>query len=130
MLKIGERYKIFLLDIVIIIASSLIFICSYLLYLIWKIEIVYSVIISFCFSIMVGILLDDYKSVFICILVSLILGSAVVTFILVRPVMIAEPGKFDITLTVIVSSLAKMGLFNIVASLIGALLGFFSSGEF
>jgi len=129
-LKIGERYKIFFLDIVIIIASSLIFICSYLLYLIWKIEIVYSVIISFCFSIMVGILLDDYKSVFICILVSLILGSAVVTFILVRPVMIAEPSKFDITLTVIVSSLAKMGLFNIVASLIGALLGFFSSGEF
>jgi len=129
-LKIVERNKIFLLDIVIIIASSLIFICSYLLYLIWKIEIVYSVIISFCFSIMVGILLDDYKSVFICILVSLILGSAVVTFILVRPVMIAEPSKFDITLTVIVSSLAKMGLFNIVASLIGALLGFFSSGEF
>jgi len=79
---------------------------------------------------MVGILLDDYKSVFICILVSLILGSAVVTLILVRPVMIAEPGKFDITLTVIVSSLAKMGLFNIIASLIGALLGFFSSGEF
>jgi len=129
-LKIGERYKIFLLDIVIIIASSLIFICSYLLYLIWKIEIVYSIIISFCFSIMVGILLDDYKSIFICILASLILGSAVVTLILVRPVMIAEPGKFDITLTVIVSSLAKMGLFNIVASFIGALLGFFSSGEF
>lgn len=130
MLKIGERYKIFLLDIVITVASSIIFICSYLLYLIWKIEIVYSIIISFCFSIMVGILLDDYKSIFICILASLILGSAVVTLILVRPVMIAEPGKFDITLTVIVSSLAKMGLFNIIASLIGALLGFFSSGEF
>ena len=78
---------------------------------------------------MIGLLLADPKSVFICVMASLILGTALATFILVRPVMVEEPYKFDIALTVTLSSVSKIGLFNFISSFIGYLLGISSSGN-
>lgn len=129
MFQIGERYRIFLLNLGIIFASCLIYAFSYVLNLIWRIDVVYPVIISFVTSLMIGILVRDSKWALVCVCASLILGSAIATFIVVRPVMIEEPAKFDIALTVTISTIAKILLFNIIASFVGALLGTLSSRE-
>lgn len=97
--------------------------------LIRKAGVIYTLIISFAASLMIAILATDSKSAFLCMFASLILGSAIATLILVMPVMIEKPIKFDIALTVTLSSIAKNLLINLAPSFAGVLLGVFLSGN-
>lgn len=111
------------------VALCLIYACSCVLNLIWKLGLVYTLSTSFAASFIVGILLMDFKSTLFCVCISLVLGSAVAALILVMPVMIEEPVKFDLALTVALSSVAKILILNMGASIAGSLFGIILGGK-
>jgi len=129
MVQISEHYKAFFLDFGIVVTSCLIHACGYILNLIWRVGVVYTLIISFAASLMIGVLVMDSKSALVCMCASLLLGSAIAALILIMPVMIEEPIKFDIALTVTLSSIAKILLFNLITSFVGVFAGLFMSGN-
>lgn len=89
----------------------------------------YALIISFAASLMIGVLAKDSKSAFFCVYASLILGSAIATWILVVPAIDEGPIKFDIALTITLSSIAKILLINVGLSFVGCLLGVLLGGK-
>jgi branched-subunit amino acid transport protein AzlD len=129
MQKIKIPYKKITIGIALTITLSVIYAFSILTNLVWKSGLVGYLSISFLASLMLGIIARDYKWALALLFSSLLLGAAIATFIIIRPVMVEEPWKTDIVLSVTLSTIAKMFFVQIAINFAGTLIGILLGGK-
>lgn len=120
----------FIFTLGVLLALSPSYACSFVLNLIWNVEIYYVAVIPFLTSFLMAVALSDIKSALVCSIISLILGSLIAIIIISGPVIIYNPELTEIATTIALSSVVRLlVIVNAAPTFIGVLLGYLIIGE-
>lgn len=125
MLGIKKGHRRFLFELGVAFASSLNYAGSYVLFLLWRLGIQYSVVISLAVSLIIGILVVDLTRSVVYTYISIILGSAVAILIISGPVIIEDPEMIDVAIAVAINPMVGLLLTNFAMCTIGVFTGCF-----
>jgi hypothetical protein len=111
-------------DLGLVFASSVNFLCAFLLAFFWKINLGFYSLIIFAFSFVLGAVLTDLKKSIVYVYISMVMGLVIAVVAILAPhLLYTSMTEMEVAAIAVFTVLGKVILVSIIIYFLGALLG-------
>jgi len=125
------NWKLFLKDLVLMLGLSLNLAATYLAFFIWKLNLFYCVVINLVFILIFSIYVKSLTKSIVSSVASIIIGGIIGLGIVLIPSIVHETSYevIDLTISVYVTFISKLVIFNLVTCMFSSIFGYLLVGD-